>query len=53
VPQSPSVLAWLRSQPASADDAITFGWNFYGWFVFATLFIATYFAWVHLAAGRP
>jgi hypothetical protein len=27
-------------------------WNFYGWFVFAVVFIAAYFAWVWTSA-RP
>jgi len=36
---------------SSTDASVTFGWNFYGWFVFSAMFIATYFAWARLTAG--
>jgi hypothetical protein len=35
----------------STDASVTFGWNFYGWFVFSAAFITTYFAWARLTAG--
>lgn len=41
-----------RSSRSTADDTIRFGWNFYGWFVFAGLFIGSYFLGVRLSRAR-
>ena len=41
-----------RSSRSTADDTIRFGWNFYGWFLFAALFIASYFLGVRFSRAR-
>jgi hypothetical protein len=45
-------LAWWRQAFAPPAPSAPFGWNFYGWFVFAAAFIAAYFGWARLIARR-
>lgn len=44
LPSAPSFVSLHRSNGAAATSG-SFGWNFYGFFVFATVFIAAYFGW--------
>ena len=54
VPSAPSFVS-LHRGPAAVPGSASFGWNFYGFFVFAAAFIGVYFAWarhMHRRATR-
>ncbi len=48
----PSSPAFVSLHAHRAPIAGGFGWNFYGFFVFAAAFIATYFAWARWMQRR-
>ena len=53
VPRSgAATLAWWRQAVALPTPSTPFGWNFYGWFLFAAAFISTYFVWARFMARR-
>ncbi len=51
LPSVPAFVSLHRSRVAS-PGGISFGWNFYGFFVFAALFIALYFLWARRMQQR-
>ncbi len=51
LPSAPAFVSLHRSSVSHAGGA-AFGWNFYGFFVFAALFIAVYFLWARRMQQR-
>jgi hypothetical protein len=45
-------IAWWRQAFAPPTRSTPFGWNFYGWFLFAAAFISAYFVWARFMARR-
>jgi len=52
VPEPGAAGAWWRQAFARPTRSSTFGWNFYGWFVFSAAFIGAYFMWARYMARR-
>ena len=53
LPSSPAFVRVAQSPAASAPPSgAAFGWNFYGFFVFAAAFIAVYFLWARWMRAR-
>ncbi len=50
LPSAPAFVSLGR--PASPTAGTAFGWNFYGFFVFAAAFITVYFAWARWMQRR-
>lgn len=52
LPSAPAFVSLFPSTNNHVPPAAAFGWNFYGFFVFAVVFIAVYFAWARWTDRR-